>query len=112
MEFDKTVVDAMFKEAIPSVVESLKKELTANISWEAKEVAMQTIREYVVDFVKKEILPTIGEILLDEKEGMTAFGKPLSDTMSKGLADSLAAAFQENMKNSWQRKKIFEALLG
>ena len=24
MEFDKTVVDAMFKEAIPSVVESLK----------------------------------------------------------------------------------------
>jgi hypothetical protein len=100
------------KSAIPAVIESLKEELKRGIDWQVKDAAMKEIQTYVVDWVKENIIPAIGDELLGMKGELIEAGKQTAGVISDSLAEAVRNSIHEKLEHSWDRKKIFAALLG
>lgn len=102
----------LLEAAKPSVIESLKRELTQSISWEVKAKAGELIRLHTEEWIKAHILPEITKSMIESKEGMIAIGVKLAPAIVDEITKAMIAAVAKNMTDSWSRKKFFESLLG
>jgi len=105
-------VSKMMEEAMPSIIEGFKKELTQHASWQIKEDATALMRKEVTDWVKANIIPEIHKTLVENKEGLIKMAPIMAQEMSNQLGEAFKESIKESLKNSWGRKKIFEAMLG
>jgi len=109
---DKEFVEQAMKSAIPAVIESLKEELKRGIDWQVKDAAMNEIKGYVVEWVKENIIPAIGDELLGMKGELIEAGKHTAGIIADSLAEEVRKTVHDKLEHSWDRKKIFAALLG
>ena len=55
-------------------------------------------------------MPEIIKELVESKQGLIAVGAKLAPALVEELVKSMADAFKKKMEQSWERKKVFEAI--
>ena len=111
-EMEAKEIQEMLEAAKPSVIESLKKQLADSVSYEVKSETCTLIREHVQTWVKENVLPEVTKAMIESKEGMISTGVALAPAMVDEIVKAMTLSISENMKTSWDRKKLFDALLG
>jgi hypothetical protein len=104
-------VQTIAAEVLPNVLAGLRREIQESALYQAKEIAKREVAAAVEAFVKAEVVPDIHAALIESKDGLVSIAPALAESMCKGLADSLHAALVKKLETSWDRKKLFEALL-
>jgi Ni,Fe-hydrogenase III component G len=103
-------INDLLEAAKPSIIEALKKEITAGISYEAKEVVQKEVQAAVTEWVKENIIPAVVEQLVESKDGIISTAVSLAPMMVDEINKGLISALSEKMKSSWERKKIFDSM--
>lgn len=109
--FDQSQVQELLDAAKPAVVEQLKRDLTKQLTFDVRETAAKIVRETVDAWIRENVLPTIVAQLVESKDGLAAIGAQLGPAIVSATVEHMTQAIVENLSNSWNRKKIFDALL-
>lgn len=110
MKLTPEQVSEILEAAKPDIIAGLKEEVVRQAKWDLNDKAGQMVRAEVERFVGEEIVPVIREQLIESKEGLISLAVPLAETIVTELAAKLAQDAKKNMENSWDRKKILDAL--
>lgn len=103
-------IERLMEAAKPSIIESLKQELTKHISWDVKNAAAKLIGDHITQWIKDNVIPDVTEQLVAGKNGFLAIAGTLGPAIVEEVVKSMTLALSEKMKSSWERKKIFEAM--
>lgn len=105
-------IQQVASEALPNVLAGLRREIQENALYHAKETAKKAVSDAVQEFITKEIVPEVHAALIESKDGIIAIAPALAKEMGEMLASALAASLAKKLETSWDRKKIFEAIIG
>ena len=96
--------------AKPAVIKSLQDELAKGITYEAKELVMSEVRDYVKTWTQENVIPEIAKQLIENNESLISLGVTLAPKVVDAVAEAMTEAVAENLRHSWGRKKVFQAL--
>lgn len=105
-------IQEMLEAAKPSIIESIKADVKQCITWEVKEQCAKQVRAHVEGWVTENVIPEITASLVESKEGIVSIGAALGPAIVDSIVQVLTKEVSENLSKSWQRKKIFDALIG
>lgn len=108
---DQETVKSIIDRHLPSMLESLKDELKTSVTYQVKDAAAREVSTFVVEWVKANIIPEVEKALVESKAGLISLGPILAERTNIELAEAFTASLKEALKNSWDRKRVFEALL-
>lgn len=104
-------VNEAIADCLPNVLAGLRNEIQERALSEAKRVAIAEVNAVVVEWVKKNVVPEVHKTLTESKDGLVAMADDMAAGITQALADALTDQLKQKLKNSWERKKIFEALI-
>ncbi len=107
-EQTKEIIDGALEQIKSGVIE----EATNHAKWITRDAIADEVRNIVTDFVKKKVAPEILVSLEKQKSAIIDAAIMSAQTMAEMLAQSLTDTLAEKLKNSWDRKKIFDAMFG
>lgn len=110
--FTQEQIQELLDAAKPSVIESIKNDLIRNVTYDVREAAGRLIQEHIQAWIKENVLPELSKQLVESKESLISVGVAAAPQLVQQIATAMTEALAENLKNTWERKKIFEALLG
>jgi len=99
-------------DVVPDVLRGLREEIKERALYDAKNQALKEVNAAVTTWVKTEIIPQVHIALAESKDGLISFSTKLAGEITSAVSDSLIKSLRENLEKSWERKKIFEALIG
>jgi len=105
-------IQEMLEAAKPSIIESIKADVKQSISWEVKEQCAKQVRVHVEKWVIENIIPEITAALVESKVGLISIGASLGPAIVDTVVQSMTKEIGEKLSKSWERKKIFDALVG
>jgi hypothetical protein len=105
-------VNELLESAKPSIIQSIKDELKQSITYEMKQACAQQVKAHTEQWIKENVIPEITTALIEGKDGLVGVGVKLGPAIVDEVVKGMTAAVAENLKNSWDRKKVFESLLG
>lgn len=111
MKLDEQTINEIVSNLKPSIMEGVKNELQSSISHQVKQTILNQIGEYCKTWVQENIIPEIEKELIESKDGLIKIGTSVSEEITEEIAISMAATIKKKLENSWDRKKIFEALI-
>jgi hypothetical protein len=112
MKLSEDQIDKLLKDAMPSMVESFKSEISRSIEWNVRDAAGKQITEFVKDWIAKEVLPEVEKSLIESKTGLMAVGLKFGEQAVEALVGSMLKTLNEQLSQSWNRKKLFTAMFG
>ncbi len=103
-------LDEQLRSAMPAVMERIKRETLQAVETRAiqaaSEVAVNAAREWAVE----NLVPEIKAQLEAGKAGMVASAEGIASRLSAAIGDALVAQATEKLSNSWNVRKVSEAL--
>lgn len=108
---DQEQVKGIIERHLPSILDGLKDELKSQVTYQVKDAAAREVATFVVEWVKKNVIPEVEKALIESKEGLIALGPLIAQRTNEALAEAFTESLKEALKNSWDRRKVFEALL-
>lgn len=105
-------IDNEIKSAMPAVMERIKRETLDRMERECANVAMEVARNAARDWAVENLAPEIKAQLEAGKAGFVAKAHDIARDLSAAIGDALVTQVTETMKQSWNRKKIADALFG
>jgi len=105
-------INDLLEAAKPSIIQSLKDELTKSISWDAKAKVINAVNAHIEEWVKKEILPQVAEELVSQKDGIISIAKQIGPKIAEVMTEAMEAELRERLKEPYKRTKFFETLFG
>lgn len=105
-------IQEMLEAAKPSIIESLKKELSQSIGYEVKEELRRQVQKCAQEWITSNVVPEVTRQLIEEKEGLISAALQLAPAMNALLVEAMTKEISERLSQSWNRKKIFEAMFG
>jgi hypothetical protein len=110
--FTPEQIQELLDAAKPSVIETIKNDLIRSVTYDVQDTAARLIKAHIETWIKENILPEISKQLVESKESLISVGVAAAPQLVQQLATAMTEALAENLKSQWERKKIFEALLG
>jgi hypothetical protein len=103
------IMEAAKEKVHAGLIESIAEELKSNLSWELKDQIEKAIQK----FFDEEIAPTLPVLLFEQKEEILTGISAACSTFGEALSKTLMQAFLQKVAglDSWNIKKIFEAIL-
>ncbi len=98
--------------SLPNVLDGLKKEIADTAINQAKSTVAEEVRIAVSAYVKDEIIPLVLKELAEEKSGLISCAPKMAKGISDEITKALLEGMRKKMESSWERKKIFEAIIG
>lgn len=98
--------------AMPDILAGLRKEIAETAIYQAKQSAQHAVQKAVTDWVTENLVPEVLTTLMDNKSGLVALAPTLAEGMMAAMQTAFIGSITEKLKSSYERKKIFEALLG
>jgi len=108
----KELVEKALNDAIPQIVENLKKDIQSHVTWEIKEQISKNVIGAVNEWFEKEVLPEIKILLTTEKAGVLGSVPELANGINKLLADSLIETAKKKLESEYNKREVFKALFG
>jgi F0F1-type ATP synthase membrane subunit b/b' len=109
---DDKVIQQLKTEVAQNVIANLKSRLTDSISQAVHTALYETIYKEVLDFMNKQIKPTVQGYLMDHKDGVLKIGISAVDGITSKLSEVIQEHLKDKLKSSYDRKKLIEAILG
>jgi glutamyl-tRNA reductase len=109
---EKEIVENALQVAIPEVIKSLQKQLEASLDHKIVEAVQNEIAEYVKDWLKENLIPAIGDRLMNIKDVFEKEAERFCKSIAETLFTSMIKAFEEKLERSWDRSSIFKTLFG
>lgn len=103
-------IQALISESLPTVRQRLKVEVETRLLREAFCQLDAQLRKVVIDLVTEEFVPELKEALIGEKAKLREAALTASSAIAQTIGTAVAATLADKMKNSWDRKKILDAL--
>jgi hypothetical protein len=104
-------INEAVKGAMPDIMAGLRKEIAENAIYHAKQAAFDSVQKAVNAWITENLVPEIIATLAGSKDGLLA----MAPQLAQGITGAMIAAFTDSvtkkLESSWERKKIFEALL-
>lgn len=104
-------INQAVSDAMPDVLAGLRKEISETALYHARNSAQAAITKAVGEWVEAELVPAIRATLAAEKDGLISIAPEIAAGITAELNKALLATIKEKLEKSWERKKIFEALL-
>lgn len=98
--------------AMPDILAGLRKEIAETAIYQAKQTAQQAVGKAVSDWIIENLVPEVIKTLADNKDGLVALAPTLAQNMTAAMSEAFTASITKKLESSYERKKIFEALLG
>jgi hypothetical protein len=98
-------------EVLPSVLRGFKSELQESILRQARDQAVAQVNKAVTEWVTSELVPEIKLALVESKDGLIAAAPKLAESLTEAMVSAFSETVKNKLETSWERKKIFEALL-
>jgi hypothetical protein len=98
--------------ALPDVLRGLREQIKESALNTAKYAIHDQITSKVKEWVDHEIVPEMIRVLVEEKEGLIRVAPVFASKIVETLTESLVEMMRNKLESSWERKKIFEALIG
>jgi len=105
-------INEMLEAAKPSIIESIKADVKQCITWEVKEQCAKQVRNHVEGWITENVIPAITAELVESKQGLVSIGAALGPAIVDAVVQTLTKEVSEKLGKSWERKKIFDALIG
>ncbi|MGY6271038.1 hypothetical protein ACXIUT_15205 [Achromobacter denitrificans] len=99
-------------DAMPDVLRGLRREIEDRLVREAIQTASLAVQSQVNEWVKTNLVPEVLASLSQSKDGLIAAAPVMAATMVQALNSSLQQTITKKLESSYERKKIFEALIG
>ena len=104
-------INQAISDAVPDVLAGLRKEISETALHHARNSVQAAVTKAVGEWVEAELVPAIRTTLAAEKDGLIAIAPEIAAGITAELNRALLATIKEKLEKSWERKKIFEALL-
>ncbi|WP_257757864.1 hypothetical protein [Burkholderia glumae] len=98
--------------AMPDILAGLRREIAENALYQAKQSAQAAVSKAVSDWITENIVPEVLKALAEGKDGLVGMAPMFAQSMVTEMTSAFTDSIKKNLENSWDRKKIFEALLG
>lgn len=105
-------IDSLLEQAKPNMIKAVTDELVKSVGYDVRAKASALINAHVEAWVKENVLPEITTQLVESKESLVSLGVKLGPAIVDTVVHSLTTEVSERLTKSWERKKIFEALVG
>lgn len=105
-------INQAVSDVVPDVLRGLREEIKERALFAAKEAAITEVNKAVVEWVKSELIPDVHTALAESKDGLVSFAPKLAGEVTSALSSALMDALRKKLENSWERKRVFEALIG
>jgi len=97
---EKEIVENALQVAIPEVIKSLQKQLEAHLDYKIVETVEKEIADYVTEWLKENLIPTIGDRLMGIKDVFINEAENFSKSIAKTLFTGLQKSFEERLERS------------
>lgn len=104
-------VQQIITDTLPDAIAALKKEVAAKVVAEAQWALGDEIKNTVREWIKTNIAPEIEKSLIDSKDGILKAIAEFTNSYTSLLTKALLEDASAKLANSWDRKKIVEAIL-
>lgn len=104
-------ISAAVSDALPDVLAGLRKEITEQALYQAKNAASVAVQKSVTDWVNAELVPEIHKALVSSKDGLIDFAPKFAKAVTEELVASMTDELKKRLEQSWNRQSIFKALL-
>lgn len=104
-------INEAVQDAMPDILAGLRKEIAENAVYQAKQSAFSAVQKAVTEWINEHLLPEILQSLMDNKDGLVAMVPSLAQSMTVAMQAAFIDSITKKLESSWERKKIFEALL-
>lgn len=104
-------INQAVSDAMPNVLAGLRKEISETALYHARDSVRAAVAKAVGEWVEAELVPAIRTTLAAEKDGLIAIAPEIAAGITAELNKTLLAHIKAKLETSWERKKIFEALL-
>jgi hypothetical protein len=98
--------------AMPDILAGLRKEIAETALYQAKQAAHAAVSKAVSDWITENLVPEILKALVEGKDGLVGMAPMLAQSMTAEMTSAFTDSIKKKLENSWDRKKIFEALMG
>lgn len=103
-------IEQELKSAMPEVMARIKQEAISRIEREAVEVATRVAVEAAKEWAIEHLVPEIKAQLEASKGGMILAAHDAAQGIGKAMSDALIEQAIKNLKQSWNTKKVVDAL--
>jgi galactokinase/mevalonate kinase-like predicted kinase len=98
--------------AIPAIMERVRREAEQQIERECLATIMRAANAEAQSWATEVLAPEIRAQLDAGKQGMLERADEMAKRMTDALADALVAQITKNLSQSWNVRKVVEALIG
>lgn len=98
--------------ALPDVLAGLREQIKEQALYAARDTVLNEVRNAVSTWVKENLVPEIQATLVESKDGLVAIAPQMAASLNQVLCDAFVDSVKKKMESSWDRRKVFEALLG
>jgi hypothetical protein len=112
MQLTQEQINQAVSDAMPDILAGLRKEIAEAAVSQARQSAQFAVQKAVNDWITTNLIPEILTTLSDNKAGLIAMCPKLAEGITMVMTEAFVAEVKKKLESSWERKKIFEALLG
>lgn len=105
-------INQAVSEAMPDILAGLKREISENAIYTAKQAAWSAVQAAVTKWINENLVPDIITVLSESKDGLIASAPLFAQSINNAMLEAFADTVKKKLETSWERKKLFEALLG
>ena len=104
-------INEAVKDVLPNVLAGLKKQVTEQALYAAQQTMVTEVNKAVTSWVIENLVPEIHASLAQSKDGLIAAVPRMAEGITAALSESLLSTLTKKLENTWERKKIFGALI-
>lgn len=104
-------IESAVQSALPDVLSGLRKEITESALYQAKQTIYAEVNKAITEWVKENVVPDVLTALAESKQGLAAAAVAMAASLTEALGESMRVTVTKKLESSWERKKIFEALI-
>lgn len=97
--------------AMPDIMAGLRKEIAESAVFHAKQAAFDAVQKAVNGWITENLVPEILTVLCDNKAGLISAAPKLAEGMVDAMNKAFIDSITKKLESSWERKRVFEALL-
>ncbi len=105
-------IELEIKSAMPAVMARVKAEALDQMERQALNIAVQVASDEARKWAVEVLAPEIRAQLEAGKEGMLSKAQDIAGQLADGIGDALVAEMKKHLSQSWNVKKISDALFG
>lgn len=110
MQLSEQDIQGIVSDATAKLKADLAANLTQKLDCVVTAEASEAVRKHVQQWVAENVIPDVTAILTEGKASLVNAATKSAEAMCDALAQSMKDTLAKKLEQSWDRKKVFEAM--